>query len=160
MERLLGCMIRLNAEKAAVTVCEVAPFGFVAGGLRSCDAAGIHTHAHPSHAVGAVFNRTPVANDGIEEFAIAGFGLGATSHIAGGFCFGELTEQEEGEVDAGALEVGTLIAVESENLAGPLVLGDAAGGFLLAGQSIGGLERVLDRQAGEQRVDGAALAFR
>jgi hypothetical protein len=96
-----------------------------------------------------------IDNNGVEN-AIRPTAVGMKNWLF----FGELTEQGEGEVDAGALEVGTLIAVESENLAGPLVLGDAAGGFLLAGQSIGGLERVLDRQAGEQRVDGAALAFR
>jgi hypothetical protein len=71
-----------------------------------CDAAGVFAHAHIAHAVGSVFNRVPLADDGIEEFAIAGFGLGATAHIVGDFGFGELLGFGEGEVDEGALEVG------------------------------------------------------
>ena len=71
-----------------------------------CDAAGVFAHAHIARAVGSVFNRIPAADDGIEEFGIAGFGLGATAHIVGDFCFGELLGFGEGEVDAGALEAG------------------------------------------------------
>ena len=69
-----------------------------------CDAAGVFAHAHIAHAVGSVFNRIPAADDGIEEFAIAGLGLGATAHIVGDFCFGELLGFGEGEVDGGALD--------------------------------------------------------
>ena len=66
--------------------------------------AGVFAHARIAHAVDSVLNRVSVAHAGIKEFVIAGFGLGATAHIVGDFCFGELLGFEEGEVDGGALE--------------------------------------------------------
>ena len=40
------------------------------------DAAGVVAHADTAPAAGSVLNRVPVANDGLEEFLTAGFGLG------------------------------------------------------------------------------------
>ena len=80
----------LNAEPVVEADGEVAQVDHVAGGIRICDVAGVFAHAHIAHAVDSVLNRVPVADDGIEEFVIAGFGLGATAHIVGDFGFGLL----------------------------------------------------------------------
>ena len=93
----------MNTEPVVEADGEVAQVDHVAGGIRVCNAAGIFALAHIAHAVGSVFNRVPVADDGIEEFALARFGLGATAHIVGDFGFGELLGLGEGEVDGGAL---------------------------------------------------------
>ena len=79
-----------NAEPVVEADGEVAQGNHVAGGLGMGDAAGIFAHAHIAHAVGSVLNRVPVTDDGLEEFFIAGFGLGATAHIVGDFGFGKL----------------------------------------------------------------------
>ena len=94
----------MNAEQVVEAYGEVAQVDHVAGGIWVCDAAGVFAHAHIAHAVGSVLNRVPVADDGLEEFFIAGFGLGATAHIVSDFGFGELLGFVEGEVDGGALE--------------------------------------------------------
>ena len=139
------------------------------------------------------FNRVAVAEDGIEDFTLARFGLGATAYIVGDFCFGLLLRLGEGEFDGGALdgdeaptpgesdvlggggegfdaaahefavafvpwditlgrkknaiefgcgaiENAALVAFESENVVGSVVLGDEAGGFLLAMHGVGGKE--------------------
>lgn len=94
----------LNTEPVVEADGEVAQVDHVAGGIRICDPAGVFAHVHNAHAVGSVFNRIPVADDGIEEFATTGLGHGATAHIVGDFGFGELLGFGEGEVDGGALD--------------------------------------------------------
>ena len=58
------------------------------------------------------------------------------------------------EFGCGALENAALVAFESENVVGSVVLGDEAGGFLLAMHGVGAQERTLDGEAFEQGFDG------
>ena len=83
---------------------EVAERDTVAGGFGTRHAAGVFAEGDIAHAVDAVFDRVPMADDEVEQLLIAAFVAGVARGVVGDLGFGSLLGFGFGEVDVGALD--------------------------------------------------------
>jgi len=108
----------LEEKQVVEAVGQVAKGHYVARRLWVGDAAGVFAHAHIAHAVGAIFDGVPVADDGIEHVCVGQLVLGSAAHVAGDFGDGKLLGFWQGEVDCDTFDGGYAPATTEPDILG------------------------------------------
>jgi len=108
----------LEKKQVVEAVGQVAQAHRIAGRFWVCDAAGVFSHAHVAHAVGAVFDGVPVADDGREHVLVVQLVLGSAAHVVGDLGDRELLSPGLGEVDGNAFDGGYAPATAEPDVLG------------------------------------------